>query len=547
MNFSHSFSLYDKIDAVFIREVLRNEIGKSKMNGTLADIFDQTALRMNSKEAILFLRKGRLESRITYASLQQISNRVANSLKDLGLKKGERVILFMPKSIEQVLFHLGIQKAGGISIILNPGFKRDEMDYFLKDTDAKIVIAGKKEEALIRSIDKERLTVSIDTEVPFAEEKLFPESSSQVIHVDRSLQDPAILIYTSGTTGQPKGAILTHQNLIQDAKNIIQIWEITETDVLCHALPLFHVHGLCFALHTSLIVGAKIIMVDEFSSETVIHILSRSEGELSCTLFMGVPTMYLKMIERLGDERRDFSHLRFLASGSAPLLPKDFGRIKMVFGKEPVEREGMSETGMNFSNPLRGMKKPGSIGLPLPNVEVRIVDRVTFQDLKLGEVGEIWLKGPNISPGYWRKPRDTEAAFVNGWFRTGDLGKRDEDGYYYLTDRLKHIIISGGENISPKEIESVINRHQKVWESCVIGIPDEKWGEKVVAVVVLKPGVVITAKEMIDYCKNHLLDWKSPKEVLFLKELPRNKMGKIMKDEVAKCILNPFPPRRATP
>jgi len=524
---------------VFLQEVLRNEIGKSKMNGTLADIFDQTALRMNSKDAILFLRKGRLESRITYASLQQISNRVANSLKDLGLKKGERVILFMPKSIEQVLFHLGIQKAGGISIILNPGFKRDEMDYFLKDTDAKIVIAGKKEEALIQSLDKERCTVSIDTETPFVEERLFPRSSSQMSLGEQNPHDPAILIYTSGTTGQPKGAILTQQNLIQDARNIIQIWEITETDVLCHALPLFHVHGLCFALHTLLMAGGKIILCDEFSSKTVIHILSRSEGELSCTLFMGVPTMYLKVTESLGEKRRDFSHLRFLASGSAPLLPKDFERIKKVFGKEPVEREGMSETGMNFSNPLRGVKKPGSIGLPLPNVEAKIVDPVTFQDLNLGEVGEIWLKGPNISPGYWEKPRDTEAAFLNGWFRTGDLGKRDEDGYYYLTDRLKHIIISGGENISPKEIESVIDRHQKVSESCVVGIPDEKWGEKVVAAVVLKPGVALKAKEIIDYCKNHLLDWKCPKEVVFLKEVPRNKMGKVTKEEVARLFLNP--------
>jgi acyl-CoA synthetase (AMP-forming)/AMP-acid ligase II len=210
----------------------------------------------------------------------------------------------------------------------------------------------------------------------------------------------------------------------------------------------------------------------------------------------------------------------------------------VVFLQEVLRNE-IGKSKMNFSNPLRGLKKPGSIGLPLPNVEAKLVDPVTFQDLKSGEVGEIWLKGPNISPGYWEKPRDTEAAFLNGWFRTGDLGKRDEDGYYYLTDRLKHIIISGGENISPKEIESVIDRHQKVSESCVVGIPDEKWGEKVVAAVVLKPGVALKAKEIIDYCKNHLLDWKCPKEVVFLKELPRNKMGKVTKEEVARLFLNP--------
>ncbi len=517
------------------------------MTETFASLFDHKALQMGGKEVILFLRKGRLESKITYSSLQQISNRVANGLMEMGLRKGERVILFMPKCIEQVAFHLGVQKVRAISVILNPGFKKDEMDYFLKDTEAKIIIVEKEKEPVIRSLDGKRLTIPVDTETPFFEEKLFPHSSSQNIPGEASPSDPAILIYTSGTTGQPKGAILTQQNLIQDAKNIIHIWEITEKDVLCHALPLFHVHGLCFALHTSLLAGAKIVMADEFSSETVTDILSQRGGELACTMFMAVPTMYLKMIERMETDKKDFSHIRLLASGSAPLLPKDFERIKEVFGKEPVEREGMSETGMNFSNPLRGAKKPGSIGLPLPCVEVRIVNPETFKDLKSGEVGEIWLRGPNVTPGYWRKPGETEASFVKGWFRTGDLGKKDEDGYYYITDRLKHIIISGGENISPKEIESVIDHHQKILESCVVGVPDEKWGEKVVVAVVLKPGVTVTAKEVRDYCKDHLLDWKCPKEVFFLKKLPRNKMGKVMKEEVVRLFFNLFPPRTVAP
>jgi malonyl-CoA/methylmalonyl-CoA synthetase len=210
-----------------------------------------------------------------------------------------------------------------------------------------------------------------------------------------------------------------------------------------------------------------------------------------------------------------------------------------------VEREGMSETGMNFSNPLQGVKKPGSVGLPLPNVEARIVNPETFQDLETGQVGEIWLKGPNVTPGYWRKPKETEAVFVNEWFRTGDLGKKDEEGYYYITDRLKHIIISGGENISPKEIESVINQHPKVSECCVAGVPDERWGERVVAAVVLKPGVTLTTKEVQDHCKKHLLDWKCPKEVFFLGELPRNKMGKVVKEEVVEFFLTLSPPRKA--
>ncbi len=515
------------------------------MNETLATLFDQTALRLDGKKAILFVRKGKLESQITYLSLQQISNRVANGLAEMGLRKGDRAILFMPKSLEQVVFHLGVQKIGAISVILNPGFKKDEMDYFLKDTDSQIVIVGRKEEALIRSIEGKRSILSIDTEVPFSDENLFPGYPSQIANTDATDHDPALLIYTSGTTGQPKGAILTQRNLIQDAKNIIHIWEITEQDVLCHALPLFHVHGLCFALHTSLIAGATVVMCDEFSPETAIYLLSTQEGEFACTLFMGVPTMYLKMMEKMEEEKRDFCHLRLLASGSAPLLPKDFGRIHKVFGREPLEREGMSETGMNFSNPFRGVRKPGSIGLPLPHVEVRIINPETFQDVKPGEVGEFWLKGPNVTPGYWRKPKETKAAFANGWFRTGDLGRKDEEGYYYITDRLKHIIISGGENISPKEIESVINQHQKVAESCVVGIPDEKWGEKVVATVVLKPGMAFTEKEIREHCRIHLLDWKCPKEVFFLEELPRNKMGKVMKEEVVKRALSLLPSHKA--
>ncbi len=505
---------------------------------TLSSLFDQTALRLGQKEAILFLRKGRLESRVTFFSLKAVSDRVASGLKEMGLEKGDRVILYMPKSVEAVAIHLGVQKAGGISVILNPGFKKDEVTYFLKDTDAKIVVAGKTEEAFLRSFEVKRRMLPVDTESPFSEEKLFPSASPSTSVLQGNLSDPAILIYTSGTTGQSKGTILTQQNLIQDARNIIQVWEISERDILCHALPLFHIHGLCFALHTSLIAGAKIVMLDEFSGEKVKDILSRQEGELACTMFMGVPTMYVKMMEGLEEERGKFGHLRLLASGSAPLPPREFERIKRVFGKEPVEREGMSETGMNFSNPLRGKKKPGSIGLPLPSVEVRIVDPESFKDLGTGEVGEIWLRGPNVTPGYWGRPRETEASFINGWFRTGDLGKMDEEGYYSITDRLKHIIISGGENISPKEIESVLDRHPEISESCVVGVPDEKWGEKVVAGIVLKPGVTPAIDKIKKYCKEHLLDWKCPKEVLFLKELPRNRMGKIMKEDVVRQFTN---------
>jgi len=345
-------------------------------------------------------------------------------------------------------------------------------------------------------------------------------------------EDTGLIIYTSGTTGKPKGAILTQKNLVRDARNVIEIWEITESDVLCHALPLFHIHGLCFALHTALMAGSHVLMLNEFSPEKVLEVLAKKEGEYTCTLFMAVPSMYGKLMDYVGDKVLDFEHIRLWTSGSAPLLPRDFERTKRVFGKEPVEREGMSETGMNFSNPLRGVRKPGSIGLPLPDVQVRIVDPKTLVDVPLGQTGEIWLKGPNVTPGYWGKPEETARTFEKGWLRTGDLGRVDEDGYYYLTDRIKHIIISGGENISPQEVETVINQFEGVVESSVVGIPDEKWGERVVAAVVTTPSSRIRPQEIQQHCKEHLHNWKCPKEIVFLKGLPKNRMGKVLKEEV---------------
>jgi malonyl-CoA/methylmalonyl-CoA synthetase len=330
--------------------------------------------------------------------------------------------------------------------------------------------------------------------------------------------------------------VLSQKNLVHDGKNIIRIWEIIESDVLCHALPLFHVHGLCFALHTALMAGSHVLMPNEFAVDKVADILAKKEGEHTCTLFMAVPSMYSKLTDYLEERNLYFGHMRLWTSGSAPLLIKDFEKITKIFGKEPVEREGMSETGMNFSNPVRGVRKPGSIGLPLPDLEVRIVNPETFVDVEPGHAGEIWLKGPAVTPGYWRKPEETAKAFEEGWFRTGDLGRIDEDGYYYLTDRIKHIIISGGENISPKEIEAVINQVEGVVESSVVGIPDEKWGEKVVAAVATKPGYRVKAHEIQVSCKKHLHNWKCPKEIVFLNELPKNTMGKVLKEELKKSF-----------
>jgi malonyl-CoA/methylmalonyl-CoA synthetase len=492
---------------------------------------------LGEKPAITFLRKGRRETYLTYIQLNQDANRLANAFFDLGVRKGDRVVFFFDKSLFFVVAHLAAQKLGAVSVPLNPGFKRSEMAYLLGDAKAALVLCGPGQEPMIREIDPEVKTLVIDTQKPYQNLALFRQSPETFSSINITPEDPALIIYTSGTTGKPKGAVLTQQNLLQDAMNIIQIWEITASDVLCHALPLFHVHGLCFALHTSLLAGAHVVMLEAFSPETVISVLLDKKN-LACTLFMAVPSMYAKMLEAVGDKTLDFSHIRLWTSGSAPLLVKDFGRIKRTFGKEPVEREGMSETGMNFSNPLRGKKKPGSIGLPLPGLQTRIVDPETLQDVKTGETGEIWLKGQAVTPGYWRKPDETAKTFVDGWFRTGDLGRMDEEGYYYLTDRLKHIIISGGENISPKEVESVINRFQGVVESSVIGLPDDQWGEKVAAAVVTRPEARVAPEDIHQFCRQHLHNWKCPKEILLVETLPRNTMGKVLKEELKNLFTN---------
>ena len=503
---------------------------------SLGNCFTETFLACRNKTAITFLRDGKVETELSYLELNRDTNRLANGFLAQGIKKGDRVILFIQKSVVFVVAHLALQKIGAMTVPLNTGFKKSELQYLLGDADASLILTEPGTEALMGDINPNLTTSVIDTQVPYHDLDIFGAASGEYPPVEVRPAEPALIIYTSGTTGKPKGAILTHQNLIHDARNIINIWKIRESDVLCHALPLFHVHGLCFALHTLLLAGAHVLLVDQFFPPRIIDMLSNKRGPYACTIFMAVPAIYAKLMEYLGDNRPDFEHLRLWTSGSAPLLPKDYGRIHRIFGKEPVEREGMSETGMNFSNPLSGERKPGSIGLPLPALEVQIVDPDTGSVVAPGQTGEIWLKGPAISPGYWRKPDETAAAFENGWFKTGDLGNIDEDGYYYLTDRIKHIIISGGENISPKEVEAIINRVDGVAESSVVGIDDEKWGEKVVAAVVKKPDADVTEAEIQAHCKLHLHNWKCPKEIVFVEELPRNTMGKVLKEEVKKLF-----------
>ncbi len=486
-----------------------------------------------SQPAISFFRKGRRETELSFQELDLESERLAASFADQGVSRGDRVFFNLDKSLFFVTAYLAVLRLGAIAVPCNPEFTRSEKAYLVEDAAPKLIISREKDRDVFQEIAPGSDLMTVDESRPYQElpeiqNPAFPRKIEPAHHPD----DPALIIYTSGTTGPPKGAVLTQSNLAHDALNVIKIWEIGTEDRLLHALPLFHVHGLCFALTTCLLNGASIAMLDRFQADEVLTFLLSKDSP--CTLFMGVPTMYTKLLDSLEHGPEAFEHIRLWTSGSAPLKSAEFERIRKFLGKAPVEREGMSETGMNFSNPLHGLKKPGSIGLPLPGLQVRIIDPETGADLQTGQVGEIWLKGPSISPGYWNKPSETAAAFHNGWFKTGDLGKQDEDGYYYLTDRLKHIIISGGENISPKEIENRLNQLKAVFESAVFGIPDDTFGEKVAAAVVPHPGATIQTDELQAYCREHLHKWKCPKQFFILDQLPRNSMGKILKHELQR-------------
>ena len=503
---------------------------------SIAELLKDCLEKHSGKTAISFLKGSNIETQISFRDLDLNANKMANLFLKQGVKKSDNVVLLLEKSLIFVVAYIALQKIGAVCVPLNPGFKKSELTYLLNDAAPSLVIINPEQGEMIKQIDSSLRCMEIDTKIPFQDMDVLKSCSDNLIETVLNQYDPGLIIYTSGTTGDPKGAVLTQKNLVNDANNIIRIWGISNSDTLCHVLPLFHVHGLCFALHTALIAGAHVMLLDKFAPETVTDILKESKGELVCSVFMGVPVMYSKLIDTIKDQELCFDHMRLWASGSAPLPAKEFQRIKQTFGKEPVEREGMSETGMNFSNPVKGVRKPGSIGIPLPDLEVRIVDPDTSLDVEPGQEGEIWLKSDSITPGYWKKPEETAKAFEQGWFKTGDLGRKDRDGYYYLTDRLKNIIITGGENVSPNEIEAVINRLEEVVESSVLGILDEKWGEKIVAVVVKTPGSKDISGAIRAICKKHLHDWKCPKEIIFIKKFPRNTMGKILKKDLKKLF-----------
>lgn len=470
---------------------------------------------------------------VRYGELEATVLRTMAMLREKGVQPGDRIAVQLTKGLPFLYLHLATMRLGAISLPLNPAYPLRELLYFLRDAEAKLFFTDALSPNAIQELAAEAPSVQ---EVIMWEKGMgnaFERLIMQYCEVDAATiplpNDPnatCLMIYTSGTTGWPKGAELTHRNLTANLNSLHEAWEWRNDDVLLHVLPLFHVHGLIVALHGALNAGATTVLLSRFEPLQTLELLVRRP----CTVFMGVPTIHRRLVEAPGAERYSLRHMRLITSGSDRLPDDLFCRFEQQFGVQLLERYGMSEAGMILSNPLHGERRVGSVGLPLPGVEVRIADPETNAPLPDGQVGEVQVRGENVCKGYWRQPEKTAAAFTpDGWLRTGDLGLREPDGYFTLKGRAKDLIISGGYNVYPSEVERVLNEHPAVEASAVIGCPDPEWGERVIAIVELRSGVEAEAEEIMQFCRKRLAPYKAPRRVLFTAALPRNALGKVQK------------------
>ncbi|NLF64970.1 MAG: AMP-binding protein [Chloroflexi bacterium] len=502
--------------------------------------------RQPDKVALIFLPEEgdgeRLAERqaITYGELERLVRRGMAFLQAKGVEKGDRVALQLPKSLPFIILHLAVMRLEAISLPLNPGYPPRELLYFLDDAQAKLFFAADTARSalspLLADLGSLEETIYLDTANGAALAALlapYDPAQAASLPIPQERDATCLMIYTSGTTGRPKGAELTHGNLTANLDALHEAWGWREDDVLLHVLPIFHVHGLIVALHGALHAGATALLLPSFDARRTLQLLQDER----CTVFMGVPAIHRRLVEVEGAAGYDLSHMRLLTSGSDRLPDDLFHRFRETFGHTLLERYGMSETGMLISNPLHGERRVGSVGLPLPGVEVRIVDPETEAPLPDGEVGAVQVRGANVCKGYWRQPEKTAEAFTaDGWLRTGDLGLREPDGYITLKGRSKDLVISGGYNVYPPEVELVLASHPAVAASAVIGCPDPQWGERVTAVIVPKAGSAPTAREIIAYCRERLVSYKAPRQVIFVEALPRNALGKVQKAALRETI-----------
>jgi malonyl-CoA/methylmalonyl-CoA synthetase len=467
---------------------------------------------------------------VSYGMLQQESARYANLLVSLGVLPGDRVAVQVKKSPQALFLYLGCLRSGAVFLPMNDAYQRHEIGYFLSDSTPRVFVCRPQN----RDMADELATaagVNQILELDDAGGGTLAESAAAqpdtFVTVTRRADDLAAILYTSGTTGHPKGAMLSHGNLAANALVLHRYWGFQPGDVLLHMLPIFHAHGLFVAIHCALLNGSPMLFEPHFDAKRALELLPKA------TVFMGVPTYYVRLLAEQEFTRERCSGMRLFISGSAPLMKETFDEFKLRTGHTILERYGMTEGGMFTSNPYDAERRGGTVGFPLPGTEIRIVDD-SGAPVKTGDVGNILVKGPQVFVGYWRMPEKTEEEFTeNGFFSTGDLGRLDQEGYITIVGRSKDLVISGGLNVYPKEVEEMIDEMIGVLESAVIGLPDPDLGERVTAIVVPQKrsnGASLTETVIIDFLKGNLASFKVPKKVIFADELPRNAMGKVQKN-----------------
>jgi len=469
-------------------------------------------------------------SALSYADLVELSGRLANALKSLGVKPGDRVAAQVEKSAEALLVYLAALRAGAIYLPLNSAYTASEIRYFLGDAEPTLFICRPESAAEMQVVAAEAGVPRVETLGSNGEGSLMEAARAQppaFEDVERTRDDLAAILYTSGTTGRSKGAMLSHGNLASNAEVLRDNWRFTPEDRLLHALPIFHTHGLFVATNVTLMTGSSLIFLPTFNANEIVRLLPQA------TVMMGVPTFYTRLLARDDFGRDLVAHIRLFVSGSAPLSAETHKEFGVRTGHAILERYGMTETNMNTSNPYDGDRIPGAVGLPLPGVEIRIADPQTGQAVPDGEVGVIEIRGPNVFKGYWRMPEKTREEFrEDGFFISGDLGRIDDRGYIWIVGRAKDLIISGGFNVYPAEVEAAIEALPGVTECAVIGVPHADFGEGVVAVVTPKPGAILEEKTILAALANELAKFKQPKRVFIATELPRNAMGKVQKKDL---------------
>lgn len=512
-----------------------------KENETLADIL-QAPLHINPEKVAVHFE----DRAITYRELDEEANRVADGLVKLGVQPGDRVAIHVDNRPEFIEIYIGVMRAGAILVPTNVMYTAEEMEHILTDSGAKILFVAsplaRKLEGMVHDLpeleharqdlpSKPARVIEVGASefadaTPYQEFKANAESKRPEVSKDPS--EVAIIQYTSGTTGKPKGAMVTHGNVLAVLDNTTDLpgsIQSQETDVTLCVLPLFHAYALDLVMNRAFLSAQTLILVNRFDAENVFALFEKHK----VTIFYGAPPMYHAFVNTEAVHNYDATSLRGAFSGAAPLPVVILERFKELTGVEINEGYGLSETAPTLTTNAAGaVNKPGSVGPPIPGVEIRIVDD-NDQDVAPGEVGEIIARGPNIFKGYWRREEETAETMKGGWFHTGDMGRVDEDGYYYIVDRKKDMIVVSGYNVYPIELENVIMRHPKVVDCAVIGVPDDYQGEAVKACIVLKPGEEMSADELKTYCRDHLAAFKLPKHVSFRDSLPKNPTGKILK------------------